>query len=97
MTDLRKEARDRDCQIRVPTVCNRDNSTTVLAHLPKPGMGTKWAGVYDILGAWACSACHDAVDGRIKTSYQPDTLRLWHHQGVARTIEILISEGKIRV
>ena len=49
----------------------------------------------DIFGAWACSSCHDAVDGRIKTDYSRDDLRLAHAEGVFRTQQILKNEGKL--
>ncbi|MNY67802.1 hypothetical protein D3C86_2054580 [compost metagenome] len=49
----------------------------------------------DLQGAWACSACHDACDGRAKTEYSHDELRLMHAEGVVRTIDILVREGKV--
>jgi len=90
--NYRKEARDRECQIRVPTLCNWDSATTVLAHLPNGSMGLK---TDDRLGAWGCSTCHDAVDGRIRTEYTKEALNLMHHEGVIRTQRVLIREGKL--
>ena len=60
---LRESARGQDCTLRLLGVCNFDSSTTVLAHLPcgQKGMGMKGP---DMIAAFACSACHDAVDGR---------------------------------
>jgi hypothetical protein len=46
-------------------------------------------------GAWGCSSCHDAIDGRTKTEYPREQLKLWHLEGVFRTQEILEREGKI--
>ena len=89
--NLRKEARGRECQVRIPYVCSHDCDTVVLAHLPGAGMGKKmpnWA------GAWACGACHDVLDGRVKTGYGKDMLRLMHLDGMVRTLLILDSEGK---
>jgi predicted metal-binding protein len=62
---LRNSARDQDCTLRL-ACCNNDPATTVLAHLPvgQGGMGMKNP---DIFGVFACSSCHDAIDGR--TSY----------------------------
>ncbi len=34
MADLRKAARGRECQVRIPGVCNGNPETTVLAHIP---------------------------------------------------------------
>lgn len=60
---LRNAARGERCTLRLHG-CNGDWSTTVLAHLRFFG----WAGVAqkpsDTLAVFACSACHDAIDGR---------------------------------
>lgn len=93
--NLRKEAKGRECQVRIPGICNKDNSTVVLAHLNNKrlfgvGVGQK---VPDIFGAWACSACHDAYDGRNK---QMDCdIAAYFIDGVFRTQKILLDEGKI--
>ncbi|WII91751.1 DUF1364 family protein [Kingella negevensis] len=47
----------------------------------------------DFMGAYACSACHDAVDGRVKTDLSEDELRLAHAEGVFRTQVILNKIG----
>jgi hypothetical protein len=91
--NLRKEAKGRECQIRVPGVCNGNPDTTVLAHLSGGGMGRKQDNFTG--GSWACCACHDAVDGRIKTSFTKAELRLWHLEAVLRTQEMLVAEGVI--
>jgi len=96
--NLRKEARGRDCQIRLPGVCNGNPETTVLAHYRASfvtGFGYKPESA-DICGAWACSDCHDVVDRR-RSSYMDhaDIDRLFLH-GVLRTIAALVAEGKIK-
>jgi len=56
-------------------------------------MGTK---APDLLGAWACSACHDEVDGRTnKSGLSREELRLAHFEGMARTIAQLVKEGLV--
>ncbi len=91
--NLRKEARGRECQVRLPYICNNNSETVVLAHYRmNTGMGTKPS---DMRGAWACSACHDACDGRVNTPYSRDELRLALAEGVFRTQEILEAEGKL--
>ena len=64
-TKLRASARGQDCTLRMPGVCNRNPETTVLAHLPcgQKGMGMKSP---DLMAVFACSACHDRLDGRTK-------------------------------
>ena len=62
----------------------------VLAHLNGGGMGTKHL---DIHAAYACSACHDAVDGRTKTYLNKEKRDLYHLEGVIRTQQIMVKEG----
>jgi hypothetical protein len=91
-TKLTKAARGRECQIRIPGVCNGNPETTVLAHYRMAGtcgMGMK---PNDLQGAWACSACHDYVDSRRNAADRAEA-RQYHAEGVMRTQAILISEG----
>jgi hypothetical protein len=97
---LRQEAKGRECQVRIPGVCNGNSETVVLAHLNNKrlfGAGTGQK-VPDIFGAWACSACHDAVDCRVRL-FDKDTCQaaILHYEGVFRTQNILLKEGKIRI
>jgi hypothetical protein len=92
--NLRQEARGRGCMVRLPEVCNHNSETVVLAHVRLAGisgMGTKSP---DLIGAWACSACHDAIDRRSHTDLDRDYVRLAHLEGMARTIAQLVKEGK---
>lgn len=83
--NLRKLAKGQPCMIRVPGVCNRDPATTVLAHYRLGGTCGTGMKPPDMLGAWACSACHDAVDGRVRSTWSRCELRLMHAEGVFRT------------
>lgn len=92
--NLRQEARGRGCMVRLPEVCTHNSETVVLAHVRLAGisgMGTKSP---DLIGAWACSACHDAIDRRSHTDLDRDYVRLAHLEGMARTIAQLVKEGK---
>jgi hypothetical protein len=62
---LRDSAKGKDCTLRIVGACNFDPATTVLAHLPcgQKGMGMKG---FDIIAVYACSACHDRLDFRVK-------------------------------
>jgi len=76
-------------------VCNRDERTTVLAHMNGGGMGLKHN---DMFGAYACSACHDAVDGRSPVgAYSKCELQLMFVEGIIRTQQILLDEGLIKI
>jgi hypothetical protein len=66
----------------------------VLAHYRLAGtcgMGIK---PHDLLGAWACSSCHDEIDRRTRR-ISPDEASLAHCEGVIRTLAALIKEGVI--
>ena len=93
--NLRKHAAGQECQIRIPFICNRDPATTVLAHIRLAGVTGTALKAPDLLGAWACSACHDVVDWRAKSDFSPDIIRLYHLEGMARTIAALVREGAI--
>ncbi len=94
-TKLTKAARGRDCQVRVPGLCNFNPETTVLAHYRMAGTCGMGCKPHDIQGAWACSACHDWVDGR-RPQQDRDLARLYLAEGVMRTQAILIAEGLIK-
>ena len=93
---LRKEARGRGCTVRIPGVCNFNSETVVLAHIRVAGVSGMGLKSPDLLGAWACSACHDEIDGRThKSGMTRDELRLAHYDGMARTITQLEKEGLV--
>ena len=83
--NLRKLAKGQPCMIRVAGICNRNPETTVLAHYRLAGTCGTGIKPHDQLGAWACSACHDAVDGRVRSTWSRCELRLMHAEGVFRT------------
>lgn len=60
---IRDSARGEDCSLRMVGICNFNNETTILAHLPcgMKGMGMKSP---DNMAVYACSCCHDVLDGR---------------------------------
>ncbi|MGP2948304.1 DUF1364 domain-containing protein [Serratia nevei] len=94
MSKLTKEARGRECQVRIPGVCNFNPETTVLAHYRLAGTCGTAIKPDDTQAAWACSACHDEIDRRTRLIDANDA-RLMHAEGVMRTQEILRKEGKL--
>jgi hypothetical protein len=66
MTPIRKSAKNQDCTLRIPGVCNYNPETTVLCHSPflesGRGMGLK---APDDEACFGCSACHDVLDRRV--------------------------------
>lgn len=93
--NLRNLARGQTCQVRLPDICNHNPETTVLAHVRMAGIAGMGMKAPDLIGAWACSACHDAIDRRAHTNLDRDYVRLAHLEGMARTINELIKLGKI--
>jgi hypothetical protein len=84
--NLRKIAKGKPCMVRLPDVCNHNDETTVLAHIRMAGISGMGIKADDLLGAWACSACHDTIDRRSNTDLDRDYVRLAHLEGMARTI-----------
>jgi hypothetical protein len=93
--NLRKAAQGRPCMVRLPDICNHNPETTVLAHIRMAGISGMGIKADDLLGAWACSACHDAIDRRSNTDLDRDYVRLAHLEGMARTIAQLRKEDLI--
>lgn len=92
--NLRKAARGRPCMVRLPG-CAGGGEDTVLAHFRMPGLNGTGMKPDDAVGAWACSECHSLVDGRSYAAMPRKTLRLYHAEGVLRTIAELRKEGAL--
>ena len=93
---LRKEAKGRGCMVRLPGICNFNSENVVLAHIRLQGVSGMGMKSPDLIGAWACSACHDELDGRTrKSGLSRDELRLAHYDGMVRTICQLDKEGLV--
>jgi hypothetical protein len=90
---LRESARGRECQIRLPGICNHNPETTVLCHLNGGGAGTKHS---DLHAAFGCSGCHDEVDGRTRR-HAREQVKLWFLEGVIRTQIIWLDEGLVEL
>lgn len=88
--NLRRLAKGRECQVRLPGVCNGNPETTVLAHYRLAGISGIGMKSPDLIGAWACSDCHYTVD-----NVKGDDVRLAHAEGVFRTQAILLKEELI--
>jgi len=60
---IRRAARDQACTLNIVGICNYDTDTTVFAHLPDESHGMAIKST-DASGCFACSSCHDVVDGK---------------------------------
>ena len=95
MSKIREAAIGRDCMVRIPNVCNGNPETVVLAHRRISAAGMKSP---DTEGAFCCSACHDALDGRnYMVPFNREQLYGYHCDGIFRTQAILKKMGLIVV
>jgi hypothetical protein len=82
--------------VRLPNVCNHNPETTVLAHYRLVGISGMGMKSPDLIGAWACSDCHAHIDRSTSNKlFDVPTLKLYHLEGMARTINELIKLGVI--
>lgn len=92
---LRQSAEMQGCTMRLFRVCNYMPETTVLAHGKKDkGMGYKSD---DKDACYACSACHDVLDGRVPMPLWLTYESVWEsfYAGVERTHKIMRLNGVI--
>lgn len=88
---VRNSARGESCTLRFYQVCNDNPETVIYAHVgSQGGMGIKCG---DNFGVYACSNCHDLIDGRIKSpdgnyDFSSDILR-----ALEETQQKLIDKG----
>ena len=89
-------ARNQMCMVRLPGICNHNPETVVLAHYRLAGTCGTGIKPPDLLGAWSCSDCHDAIDHRSAPTMTHHERTLAHAEGVMRTLYALIKQGKIK-
>jgi len=83
--NLRRAAKGQICMVRLPSVCNFNRETTVLAHYRLAGVSGIGMKSPDWMGAWACSDCHRAIDSG-SSLYSREQLKLAHAEGIFRTL-----------
>jgi hypothetical protein len=92
VSSLRKLARGRNCEIRLPTICNGNNETVVGCHFRLLGLSGLGIKPEDLFMAFGCSACHQYVD----THKDAETQLAFAH-GVFRSQAALLKMGKIKI
>lgn len=91
---IRNSARGQNCQVRIPSVCNHNSETVILAHVGKgSGMGQKCD---DIHATYACSACHDVIDRRVRQGNANEVM-VYAYEGMVRTQKLLLEQELIQV
>lgn len=84
--DLRQLARGQHCMVRIPGVCNHNPETTVLAHIRRGNVAGAGQKPPDTCGVWACSACHDVMDSRAMSAWNPVELDSFVLEGLVRQL-----------
>lgn len=86
---IRNSARGEDCSLRICDCSSYE--TVVFCHIGKSrGMGIKCG---DHFGIYACSSCHDIIDGRVQSGFS--SLELEHEKlrALEETQGKLITKG----
>ena len=91
MTDLRNEARGRECYVKLDGICNHDETTVVLHHVRHTQVTRK----ADKLAVPVCSACHAAIHRQIHLDLEADYLELEELRGMRRWQAQLHREGRL--
>ena len=96
---IRDSARGQECTVQSPC-CNHNPETVVFAHYGEPGEKGIGLKPDDTSGAYACSSCHDWLDGRLQPSKQcgktaGDREYLWF-RAMRRTWKLLIENGVLK-
>ena len=93
---IRKSARGELCSLMIFPYCNNNPETTVLCHLGslRKGMALKSE---DYFAVYACSNCHDVIDGRMKTDLSEEEILKCQMRGLERTWSKLIEKGLVKI
>ena len=89
---IRKSAQGEDCSLRLG--CCSSPETVILAHIGRNrGMGIKCA---DYFAVYACSNCHDVIDGRVNNDADLD-LEYEKLRALEETQAKLVNKGLLNV
>lgn len=93
---ITQSARGEDCTVCILGTCNYNTETTVAAHV-SDGTGGMARKASDTSICFACSACHDVIDGRVY-SEEFATRKHWYLlRAIQRTIARLFEMGVVKV
>ena len=93
---VRDSANGENCTVNIARVCNYNPATTVLAHINTEGgkMGGKES---DLSACYACSECHDRIDGRVMNAEFKEYEWFYLARAITRTIKLLYQKEIIKV
>jgi hypothetical protein len=95
MGKLTRHAQLQPCTLRLPG-CNGDTATTVFCHAPSVSKGTGIKSP-DWWGGFACSSCHDLVDGRTPTHLPEVIIKDAWLRSIHETQRIFFRDGLLMV
>jgi len=96
VTKITDYARGKGCTARIPGICNHNPETSVWAHINSVRWGAgKGIKSPDLCGLIACSSCHDVIDGRVKTGYEREFIKLLAYEGHMESLAMLVKDGVI--
>lgn len=96
-TPITRSAKGEDCTLAIQGWCNYNPETTVFAHYPDGSGGSNKLGGEIGNGGYACHACHQVVDGRVKHDISIADLEYYMRRSVKRTLIRLIEKGFLKV
>lgn len=91
---MRDSAKGEACTFNIVRVCNFDDTTTVLCHLPDESAGARRKSD-DISAAYGCARCHDVIDGRTPHNWRPGEIERYMRRAMVRTWRRMLEKGVI--
>ena len=95
MSKIRKSAKGKDCEIRLPGVCSHDSETVVACHIRISGLCGVGQKPSDLLTVRGCHECHSVIDGRARSPFTKAELILFIHEAHCRTLVAYEQEGLV--
>jgi hypothetical protein len=96
-TPLRRFAAGKPCYLRLVGICNRDDATTVLAHIRRGGLGGTGYKPSDLAALPACSSCHAAYDGGVQAGMTRTELDAEALRGLVQWLDWLHRQEVVNV
>ncbi|MEG7455997.1 nuclease domain-containing protein [Serratia marcescens] len=98
---MRDSAQGQCCTLQISGICNGNQETTVLCHLPSSthGIGYKSDDYWVVFG---CPSCHDVIDGRIPYDWRPGELEETYRHAINHTLrmwfdmEMILIKGSLK-
>lgn len=94
---IREAAKGEKCTLNIAGVCNYDPETVVFCHFPDydtHGVSMKSC---DLSGGFGCSACHDAIDRRVRDPEFVQHAEFYLRRSQLRTMRRLVDLGVVQI